>query len=382
MGKHPCIVIPIHSFEPGGVERTALALAKAWKDAGAQIEVVLGRTSGAARNDAPVLHYVQRQEPFPTAWCETIWMIYCLWRQLRDRPADLIFCAGNTYAIVAVAMKVLLGKQCPPIIAKISNDLTRRDMILPLRLAHHLWLKIQGWLIDSFIGMAEPSRQEIAAAMGVAPSRVTIIEDPALCPDQLARLLAIRRSREPKWGSKIVAIGRLVPQKNFSLLIRAFANYCWSADRLTIVGDGPERDELNGLARQLGVSNRVEFAGHVSDVTAWLAASDIFVLSSDFEGVPAAVIEALASAMPIVSTDCSVNMSTLLGSGRFGLLVPPRDEAALGAALNLARTFDVPTNEVRSFASRFTVENAAGRYLDLMKRMEPTTGYQPAREKY
>ena len=122
------IAIPVHSFEPGGVERVALNLAAAWQADGAEVKVLLGRRDGAMRETAPKVAYIVRAEPVPTARFETLWMIWAAWRWLRHNPVDVLFAAGNTYAIVGVALKLLLGRNCPPIVIKISNDLERRDL--------------------------------------------------------------------------------------------------------------------------------------------------------------------------------------------------------------------------------------------------------------
>ena len=109
------IAVPIHSFEPGGVERVALNLAAAWQADGAEVSVLLGRDMGAMKAAAPKLDYVIRPEPFPTAAWETLWLIFASWRWLRRNKVDVLFAAGNTYAIVGVALKLLLGRRCPPI---------------------------------------------------------------------------------------------------------------------------------------------------------------------------------------------------------------------------------------------------------------------------
>src|SRR3954468_9729256 len=122
------IAIPIHSFEPGGVERVALRLAGHWRDAGHDPIIVLGRSRGACADTAPALAYRVIKEPFPTDRWETIWMIWSFFQFLRKEPVDAVFCPGNTYTVVCVAMKIFFGDRCPPILVKISNDLERGDL--------------------------------------------------------------------------------------------------------------------------------------------------------------------------------------------------------------------------------------------------------------
>ena len=362
------IAIPIHSFEPGGVERVAFNLAEVWQADGAEVKVLLGRSSGMMRQTAPKLDYVLRPEPVPTATFETLWMIWVAWRWLRQNRVDVLFAAGNTYAVVGIALKLLLGARCPPIIIKISNDLARRDLPAPARWFYHRWLRVQGRWLDHFVGMAAPMRAEIAEAMRVPDQRITIIEDPALAAAQFAALAAISRSTALPRAPRYVAVGRLTGQKNFPLLLRAFARLDDPAARLVIVGEGSERAKLERLAEQLGFAGRLSLPGYC-DPLPHLAAASVFVLSSDYEGVPAVVIEALAAGLPVAGTDCSVSMSALAGHGAFGVLVPIRDEAALAGAMAQLLTMSIDPVAARRSTQPFTIDAAAARYQALFAQL-------------
>ena len=358
------IAIPIHSFEPGGVERVALNLAVAWQADGVEVAVLLGRAAGAMRGIAPQLDYVSRPEPVPTAAWETVWMIWCAWRWLRRETVDAVFIAGNSYAIVGAALKLLLGTRCPPLVIKISNDLARRDMPQPVRWGYYRWLELQGRLFDRVIGMAAPMRAEIAKAMRVPDVRIAIIEDPSLEAAQFAVLTTIPRDAAMPRPPSFVAVGRLSGQKNFPLLLRAFARLPDPTARLVIVGEGTDRARLERLAAELDISGRFDLPGH-RDPLPFLSAASAFVLSSDFEGVPAVVIEALAAGLPIAATDCSVSMQELTGHGAYARLVPIRDEAALAAAMEQVLAMPFDPADARKSISAFTIAAAAPRYRAL-----------------
>lgn len=363
------IVVPIHSFELGGVERVALGLCAAWQADGEAVTVVLGREGGAMRAAAPALDYALEPEPVPTAAFETLWMIRVLRRFLKREQVDLMFAPGNTYAIVAVVMKLLLGRRCPPVAIKLSNDLYRKDMIAPYRAAYHWWLRVQGRRLDHFVGMARPMRDEIAQLMRVADDRITIIEDPSLHEAQFAALSALPRFAQTPRAPHYVSVGRLAGQKNYPLLLRAFARLADPAARLTIVGEGAERGKLERLAAELGIADRFDLPGHVSDPLPYLAAASAFVLSSDYEGVPAVVIEALAAGLPLAATRCSVSLPGLLGEGAFGQLVAVSDEVGFARAMEAVLTMPFDPAAARAAAAPFRIALAAGRYRELFANL-------------
>ena len=360
------VLIPLHNLDAGGVERIALRLAHAWRGMGVEIRLVLGRDDGIlAAQGAALAPDILAPRWLATRRWETLWMIVALPRLMRRHRPDVIFCAGNTYAIVAVAMKLLFGTACPPIVAKISNDLERRDLPAPVRWCYHRWLRVQTRFIDAFVGIAEPMREEIVGRFAVAPARVSVIDDPAVDDASLAAFAAAPRVRRHP-GRQFLSVGRLAPQKAVHNAIEAFARIARPDDRLVILGEGEERAKLERLVASRGVDGQVSLPGHVGDLPGWFASSDAYVLSSDYEGVPAVVIEALAAGIPIVATNCCASMATLIdGVGR---LVPVGDIGALAAAMDGIADDPVHTAAMRARASQFTVETAAPAWLRLFER--------------
>lgn len=135
--------------------------------------------------------------------------------------------------------------------------------------------------------------------------------------------------------SKIISCGRLHKQKNFERLICVFSKLHKENPtiELLIYGEGDERDNLSRLITQLGLNDQVRLMGRTQSVLCALEDADIFVLSSDYEGMPNALMEALAVGIPCVSMDCPTGPSSLICSGKDGLLVKSDDEML--DALNL-----------------------------------------------
>lgn len=147
------------------------------------------------------------------------------------------------------------------------------------------------------------------------------------------------RIPEPFQGERrqvIAAAGRLHPQKNFSMLVRAFArfyrtNHTYS---LVIYGEGNDERELMRLASSLGVAGAVEFAGQSKTLLEEINDCAMFVLSSDYEGMPNVLIEAMACGLCCIATDCPIGgVRSLVTDGENGLLIEPGDETALCAAM-------------------------------------------------
>ena len=122
----------------------------------------------------------------------------------------------------------------------------------------------------------------------------------------------------------IVSVGRLTEQKNFPLIIDAVIDLHskYPDIRLDIYGDGELRDQLERYIREHGGSEYCHLRGRSSDLINVYGKCDAFVLPSDFEGMPNSLMEAMACAVPCISTDCETGPSDLIESGRNGILIP------------------------------------------------------------
>jgi glycosyltransferase involved in cell wall biosynthesis len=178
----------------------------------------------------------------------------------------------------------------------------------------------------------------------VLPSRtlVRIVTDVWKLPRRVIRYIpngidlarfAPAATGERRGAGEIVigTVAALRPEKNIARLLRAVAKL--SGCRLVIVGDGAERGALTGLAAALGIADRVTFAGYRQDTPEFYAGFDLFALSSDTEQMPLSVIEAMASGLPIVSTDVG-DVRLMVAAENAPFVTAPGD-AALGAALSV-----------------------------------------------
>lgn len=374
----PHVLVFLHAPGPGGVERIALRLIAGWRRAGMDVRLMLGNPAGPMQHDLPPGCATQYLPSWPLIG-RRLASFRLLLATLRaidaDRP-DILFCAGNVYAIVAVLLKLRLGGRCPLILAKISNDLMRSDMPAIMRPFYRLWLRMQGRAIDHFAALSDPMAQEVRARMRVDPARVHVVPNPVLAQADLDAVAAPPSSLMPRQGRQFVAVGRLERQKDYPLMLRAFATGSGPDDRLTIFGEGRARLQLERLADRLGIAAKVRFAGFSADIRRQLPHYDVLLLSSRYEGQPGVLVEALACGLPIIATRCCASMSPLLDDGALGTLIDDGDEAAFADAIRTAHRDRQDRPRACEKAAAFTIERAVPAYRALFHHMLATPAHQ------
>ena len=165
----------------------------------------------------------------------------------------------------------------------------------------------------------------------------------------------------------VVAVGRLVPQKGFDLLIDAFAGLDgrYASWHLVVAGEGPDREALEAQVAALGLGGRVHLIGRVHDVTSVLTGASLFVLSSRYEGFPVALLEAMGVGLPCVATRCPSGPEEIIRTGIDGVLVEPESSTTLRDAI--ASLIDAPEQRAalgpearRTAESRFDLARVGG----------------------
>lgn len=190
---------------------------------------------------------------------------------------------------------------------------------------------------DAFIANSREVREELVAA-GCPGARIAYIPNGVdaarFHPDPVARTADGRRRLGLPDGPFVVFAGRLDPQKGLHTLVEALRSPVLAAAGVhaLLLGDGPQRDELAQAVERHGLRDRVRFQGVVADVAPYLRASDIFAFPTLGEGMPNALLEAMATGLPCVASAVG-GCRDVLTDGETGLLVPAGDAAALQGAL-------------------------------------------------
>jgi len=305
------------SLKGGGVERALLRLAGGWVAAGRRVTLVIGLPSGALAHEFP-------------AGIDVVALGSAAYRAMLALPQhvhhlrpDVIFCAGSHYTGVAAWTRLRLGHACPPIVGKVSNALVRPDHGRVAEAGHAAWLRLHPRFLDRVVAMTPASAAETAKAMGLAVGDVTVIPNPPARPIPGAAMpvLPVRY---------VLGVGRLAPQKRWERLITAMPKL---RERLPLVilGEGELRADLTAQAMAIGVE--LVLPGHAPDPLGAMAGAAVLALTSDFEGVPGVLREALSVGTPVVTTDSTPAVGEIVTSPALGTIVARDDAAGLVAAL-------------------------------------------------
>ena len=238
--------------------------------------------------------------------------------------------------VVSLLASRLLS-DAPPVIPLLRNFVGRR----PYR-----WRRRYRRLFTiaaHFVGVSEGVSKSLAATIRVPSDKITTIYNPVFTADIALKMAAIPNHRWLLDGDVpvILAAGRLSHQKDYPTLIRSFARVAKRRScRLVILGEGRKRRPLERLVARLGLADRVSLPGWVENPFSFMSRADVFVLSSIYEGLPGVLVQALACRCPCVSTDCPAGPAEILDNGKYGELVPVRDDVALAEAME--RVLDRP----------------------------------------
>lgn len=289
-------------------------------------------------------------------------------RYLRREKPRLLLAAGHRFNIAAI----WAGRLVPgvPVYLSVHNTISveaggGRRLQRRLQTVSRYYPRARG-IVTVSRGVAN----DLIDRCAVDASLVRTIYNPVIS-ERFRRMAAEGPPPHP-WFSEsvpiIVAVGRLTRQKAFDHLLRCFALVREKRPcRLIILGEGPDRPQLEQLQRELGLAEQVWMPGFVGNPYPFMKAASVLALSSIFEGLALVLVEAMALGTPVVSTDCPSGPAEVLEGGRYGTLVPVGDRAAMVAALEQALDSSPDKALLSSAVDRFTVENVVNQYVDFLQ---------------
>lgn len=347
----------------GGAERCNVILANEFASRGVEVDLVVYNADG------PFARLVADDVRLVVLGCrrlETSLLPFCRY-VMRERPS-VVMASMQHAGIVALLAKRLVGKG-RRFIVQYQNTISRDYATFGP--AGRFWLRLLGLLLpsaDAVVAVSKQAAQDIVDTFPRTAGNILYIYN-AVSEDAIAQLVD-----EPvthPWfhdpGTPVMlSAGRLVPLKNYQSLLDAFSRVLRVRPaRLIIIGEGTDRSRLVSRAKELGITDSVDFAGFQANPYSFMKNARVFVLSSLQEGLPLVLIEALACGTPVVSTDCPSGPREVLEGGKWGRLVPVGDSRALADAM--LATLDDPEDSAALVerARRFSARTIADEYLRL-----------------
>ena len=360
------VAIYLHTLYNGGIERVMFTLIQGFLDRGIAVDLVL---------DSLIYSPFEKLLPVGTRLVKLeahgiVQRIPRLVKYLRGRRPDALLSAAHVSNEVACLAKTFARTHTRLIVSEHTN--------LSSHIGDSAWTRPRGllpWmtrrlypLADSVVAVSNGVADDLCRVSKLDRSRVQTIYNP-IASEGLTSMA--HEPLDDPWFAPgeppvILGIGRLEQQKNFTSLLHAFAQVRRGQEaRLLILGEGSERKRLAALIAELGLEKDVCLPGFVVNPAAYMARSAVFAMSSEWEGMPVALIEALTLGIPVVSTDCPSGPAEILDGGKYGELVPRNDSIALADAIERALTVarrPVAYEWLAQFDSNIITQN----YIDLL----------------
>lgn len=397
------IAVLIADLNVGGVQKTTLALARAMAELRYRVDLLVLRPGGALQGEICAAVSVVELSP-AAGWLGRLYALAAdpaaiaqLLRPVllakkvsaslpylpalvgylrRERP-DALLAATPHLNLEAVWARRLAGTTTRVLVSERSAPSQKLPKSKNWRHRHLPPLMRRTYpQADVVVAVSQALADDLAKVTGLPRSSVRTIYNPVVGPELFEQARApidhpwLQAGQPPL----ILGVGRLTEQKDFPTLLRAFARVrARRAVRLLILGGAKNEEKLQdrqaalgALAEQLGIAADVALPGFVANPIAYMAQARVFVLSSRFEGLPGALIQALACGCQVVSTDCPTGPAEILERGRYGLLVPMGDDAAMASAIERALDAPLAAALLRRRAADFSEERAVASYLEAL----------------
>ncbi|MGQ9659179.1 MAG: glycosyltransferase [Thermochromatium sp.] len=365
MSQPPRIACLFSTSGHSGVDRLARHLLPALVRRGYRVDLLKVRKHGP---------HLEHCDPAPRivdlGTTHTLLALPAVVRYLRRERPTVMLSDKDRVNRLALAARALAGTPTRLILRSgitISVDLASRGALerwVQRQSMRHLYRFADRVLVPS-LGAAD----DMAAYTGLERARIRAVPSPVVPSPLFEASLPIPDHPwyAPEQPPLILSVGELCGRKDFATLLRAFARLrARRPARLMILGEGRHRERLLALAKSLGVEDDFALPGFVPQPYAYMAHAALFAFSSRWEGLPFAVVEALAVGTPVVSTDCPSGPREILDGGRYGPLVPVGDDVALAEAMRTTLADPLPRAMLQQAARRFEIETATSAYLDAM----------------
>ncbi len=362
--------VAIFLYEPGdgGLDRVAILLANGFAERGVKTELWLSKAEGPLAtliSPAVQVRLVATPQIGPRG-LRLFLQLPALSGMIRRLRPDVLLSAGNQSNLNLALAVIFARNGLSRAVQKITNPMLRPGMSQQQGWLRKIKFGLTAWLGAQTLTLSQADASELAQLFPRLRDRFQMVHNAYVT----AAMLAIGQARPQLPAAAaplLLSVGRLVQQKDHATLFAALALLKSRPWTLVILGDGPLKPALQQQAQQLGIAERIQFMGFVTDVLPWYAQAQLLVLSSRWEGLPAAPIEALACGCNVVTTDCSPGLRELMLAADLPAPVPVGDAPALALAIEILLARPRPSAAVSQIAARYSTAAAIDDHLRRLK---------------
>jgi glycosyltransferase involved in cell wall biosynthesis len=357
------------AFEGGGPERDAIFLCNALAARGMRVAIVVLRGEGPLRAfvDPAVRITVVDERRIRYAFP-------LLRRTLRSLAPEIVLSSGvpSLNLLTLLAARTLPRHARPKLVLRENSvpSMARHDPSRSNRIAYRLLRRFYRFA-DGIVTLTDGAREDLIRLFAVPGAMVSVMRTNAVLSPAIVDRLSRWNGESGREDGLIIWVGRLSAEKDPYTLLRAVSmlspNRSW---RLAIIGDGPERTELETFCRNNRIAERITFTGYVTDPIGWMMQANVLVLSSIYEGFGNVIIEALACGTSVVCTDCPYGPHEILRAGRYGSLTPVGDCARLASAIEAALDKRPERKALMQHGLEYTADRAAAQFLEIIHDLE------------
>lgn len=362
--KDAKIAIFLPLLAGGGAEHVILILAEAFADQNIHVDLVLADAAGPLLKKVPKnVHLVDLQSSGVSS------ALPHLIRYLRRERPDALLSTLDHANVIAILARMLSGTKTHTVV-RVATTLSIAAGAATSRIDR--WMPTFTRLTYRYAGQVVAVSHAVAADIiqitHLRPGKVRTIYNPlAIETIRLRAAETVNHSFLDTDIPLILAVGRLTKAKDYPTLIRAFSRIVTEHDsRLLILGEGPERQKLETLIMERNLQSKVSMPGFIDNPYPFFAQASVTVLSSQWEGLPNVLLEALACGCPVVSTNCTSGPAEILENGKWGKLVPVGDDSALAKALTETIFNPPPADQYEQRVQDFAIDRIVNQYLTVL----------------
>ncbi len=358
------IAVLIPTMAGGGAERVFLNLIKGFVREGVNVDLLLLDKEGSYVNEIPNEVRIIELEGG-----RVIKMVPSLIRYLKSAKPMSLLVAMNYVNVIAIIAKFIARSETKVVITEHNNrSIAASNNRGPISSITKLLMKIFYPYADEIVAVSNGVADDLVDYASIARAKITTIYNPVITDELIEKS---KESVDHEWFNSnvpvVIGVGRLNKQKGFDVLIKAFELVRKEIKaKLIIFGEGEQRHELQNLIKNKNLGEDILLYGFVSNPYKYMRNANLYVLSSNFEGLPTVLIEALACDTPVISTDCPSGPQEILAGGKFGTIVEVGNSEELANAIVGHLRSDMDLTKSDEHQKKFKSSFVTKEYLKLL----------------